>query len=82
MELLADEGITEDLLVEQCRVPYELFRIVTSRTPVLHASTIVTASEGPPRKTAKVTSLLEYSQRSRQNDNESADAVTGAPLGD
>jgi len=33
VELLAGAGIDEPLLIEQCRVPAELFRIVTARTP-------------------------------------------------
>jgi hypothetical protein len=33
VELLAQEGIARDVLVQQCRVPIELFRTVTSRTP-------------------------------------------------
>ena len=34
VDLLAQEGIGEDDLVGQCRVPSELFRVVTSRAPV------------------------------------------------
>ena len=33
LELLAQEGIEESLLIAQCRLPVELFRTVTSRTP-------------------------------------------------
>jgi len=33
VELLAQEGVARDVLVQQCRVPIELFRTVTSRTP-------------------------------------------------
>jgi Zn-dependent peptidase ImmA (M78 family) len=33
LELLAQEGIDETLLIEQCRVPSELFRTVASRRP-------------------------------------------------
>lgn len=33
VELLAQEGIDETLLVEQCRVPADLFRTVTARGP-------------------------------------------------
>lgn len=33
VELLAQEGVDERHLIEQCRVPVELFRAVTSRTP-------------------------------------------------
>jgi Zn-dependent peptidase ImmA (M78 family)/transcriptional regulator with XRE-family HTH domain len=34
VELLAAEGITEEALVDQCRIPTAIFRTVTSRTPV------------------------------------------------
>jgi Zn-dependent peptidase ImmA (M78 family)/transcriptional regulator with XRE-family HTH domain len=33
LELLAAEGVTEDALVDQCRVPAGIFRTVTSRAP-------------------------------------------------
>ena len=33
VELLVQEGIDEQLLVEQCRVPYDIFRTVVSRQP-------------------------------------------------
>jgi hypothetical protein len=33
VELLAEAGIDEQLLIEQCRVPPGLFRTVTSRAP-------------------------------------------------
>lgn len=33
VELLDQEGIPKDVLVRQCRVPMELFRTVTARTP-------------------------------------------------
>jgi hypothetical protein len=33
VELLAAEGITESHLRDQCRVPADLFRTVTSRAP-------------------------------------------------
>ena len=33
LELLAQEGIEEALIIAQCRLPVELFRTVTSRTP-------------------------------------------------
>ncbi|MBB5957096.1 Zn-dependent peptidase ImmA (M78 family)/transcriptional regulator with XRE-family HTH domain [Saccharothrix tamanrassetensis] len=38
VELLAQEGIGDDLLIQQCRVPAELFRTVTARTPDLPAA--------------------------------------------
>jgi Zn-dependent peptidase ImmA (M78 family)/transcriptional regulator with XRE-family HTH domain len=33
LELLAAEGITEPALLDQCRVPADIFRSITSRTP-------------------------------------------------
>lgn len=33
VEILGQEGIGDDLLVEECRVPHDLFRIVVSRRP-------------------------------------------------
>lgn len=33
VEVLVQEGIDEQLLVEQCRVPYDIFRTVVSRQP-------------------------------------------------
>jgi Zn-dependent peptidase ImmA (M78 family)/transcriptional regulator with XRE-family HTH domain len=64
VELLAQEGVDEALLVEQCRVPVDLFRTVTSRSPdgplprVLPSS----ASEGGQRPGGRVVSLLERRQ--------------------
>lgn len=56
VELLADEGIAEEQLVDQCRVPTELFRRVTSRTP---APNFQEMSEGQHGHRAPVISLLE-----------------------
>ena len=44
LELLAQEHIGEALLVEQCRVPADLFRTVTARVP----RTTPAAGEAPP----------------------------------
>jgi Zn-dependent peptidase ImmA (M78 family)/transcriptional regulator with XRE-family HTH domain len=60
--LLTQEGVDEDLLVEQCRVPMDLFRTVTSRTP---DSTLPKAHQPPniesgQRGAGRVVSLLEW----------------------
>lgn len=56
VELLADEGITEEQLVNQCRVPTELFRRVTSRTAAPNDREM---TEGQHGHRAPVISLLE-----------------------
>lgn len=33
VELLAQEGLTSEQLAQECRVPHNLFRVVTSRSP-------------------------------------------------
>lgn len=58
VELLAHEGVDESALIAQCRVPAELFRTVTSRTP----EDLVTESEpepGPSGTPARIVSLLD-----------------------
>jgi Zn-dependent peptidase ImmA (M78 family) len=56
-ELLADDGIGERLLIEHCRVPIELFRIVTARTPNCSLSDPTSSTGG---YSAKVVSLLQW----------------------
>ena len=60
LELLAREGIDEDALVTQCRVPADLFRMVTARTPDTASSDAVVppAPANGPRSGADVVSLL------------------------
>lgn len=59
LEVLADVGIHEHLLVEQCRVPTELFRVVTARAPVSSPSgSVHSAVSG--EQGSKVVSLLEW----------------------
>ena len=64
MELLTQEGIDEMRLIEQCRVPPELFRIVTARMPETDASDRATklpgSSTGEERDGGRVVSLLEW----------------------
>ncbi|MDQ4031833.1 MAG: Xre family DNA binding protein, partial [Actinomycetota bacterium] len=57
VELLAQEGITRDVLVQQCRVPVELFRTVTARTPGVPPSDPQPATSGTGRR---VVSLLHH----------------------
>lgn len=59
LELLAQEGIDEHILIEQCAVPTDLFRIVTSRTP----DTVPTETREPVAEhgnSARVISLFEW----------------------
>lgn len=61
VELLADVGIDERLLVEQCRVPIELFRMVTARTPNGPlADQAYPAALTAGAHSSKVISLLEW----------------------
>lgn len=60
IELLAHEGIGEHLLVEQCRVPTSLFRIVTARTPVPVPVDVDARHRG-----TQVVSLLEWRRSAR-----------------
>jgi Zn-dependent peptidase ImmA (M78 family)/transcriptional regulator with XRE-family HTH domain len=61
IDLLAQEGIGEDHLIAQCRVPVHLFRTVTSRTPGDGSND---HERGGPvdSTTGKVFSLLDRSQ--------------------
>jgi hypothetical protein len=54
VELLAAEGITESHLRDQCRVPADLFRTVTSRTPDPAPSD----GDADPARSSRVTSLF------------------------
>lgn len=56
VEILADECITQADLVEQCRVPVELFETVVARTPRESASTTTDGDSTGPRRA--VTSLV------------------------
>jgi Zn-dependent peptidase ImmA (M78 family)/transcriptional regulator with XRE-family HTH domain len=56
LELLAAEGITEADLRDQCRVPAELFRTVTSRAPIPMGPTV--DDEAGPTDIDRVTSLF------------------------
>jgi hypothetical protein len=66
VELLTQEGIDETHLIEQCRVPRELFHIVTARIPELESSDstndLSMAAIGEHRVGGRVVSLLEWQQ--------------------
>jgi Zn-dependent peptidase ImmA (M78 family)/transcriptional regulator with XRE-family HTH domain len=62
VELLAEEGIDEAALVAQCRLPADLFRTVTSRTPEDLGSQLDRARQPPSLPGAGVVSLLERRQ--------------------
>jgi Zn-dependent peptidase ImmA (M78 family)/transcriptional regulator with XRE-family HTH domain len=64
--LLTQEGISESHLIEQCRVPAELFRIVTARMPETESNDSYSKLPAPPTSEqqvgGKVVSLLEWRQ--------------------
>jgi Zn-dependent peptidase ImmA (M78 family)/transcriptional regulator with XRE-family HTH domain len=62
IELLRQEGIDEAQLIEQCRVPPELFRIVTARTPDGDSSELLTSPGSDQRTGGRVVSLLQRRQ--------------------
>ncbi|WP_370652758.1 helix-turn-helix domain-containing protein [Frankia sp. Cj5] len=66
IELLAQEGIDETQLIEQCRVPVDLFRTVTARTPdSTRSETVHLHGESGQRGDGRVVSLLERHQTGR-----------------
>ena len=66
VELLTQEGIDETSLIEQCRVPAELFRIVTARIPEISSgdssADLPISSNSESRVGGRVVSLLEWRQ--------------------
>ena len=60
MELLGQEGIEESVLVEQCRVPPYLFRIVTSRIPHDHPPESGEVAVELQNSGGRVMSLLQH----------------------
>src|SRR6266567_3247132 len=59
VELLNQEGVDETVLVAQCRVPADLFRIVTSRTPRDLVSELEPSERPTSGAATRVVSLLE-----------------------
>ncbi|MFD9192319.1 helix-turn-helix domain-containing protein [Streptomyces phaeochromogenes] len=68
VELLTQEGIDEAQLVTQCRVPAELFRTVTARTPESDPPPSVASPLSPQSAGGRVVSLLERGQRSQPSE--------------
>jgi Zn-dependent peptidase ImmA (M78 family) len=59
IELLQQEGSSEALLVEQCRVPIELFRVVTGRMPEQPQPAAIKSSQDTDQSAGgRVVSLL------------------------
>jgi len=61
VELLAQEGIAENALIAQCRVPVDLFHTVTARTPAGGDPPETAAGERPSGD--RLVSLLERQSR-------------------
>jgi len=65
VELLTESGVDEARLIEQCRVPPALFRIVTARAP--HSALLGSPSPDRPQQPGgRVISLLERQDRERE----------------
>jgi hypothetical protein len=66
VELLTQEGIGEARLIEQCRVPADLFRIVTARIPESGSgdsyAELPTSAASEQLAGGRVVSLLEWRQ--------------------
>jgi len=63
VELLGLEGIDEDALIAQCRVPADLFRTVTSRKPKDFSTEPEPLATQPGAAGARVVSLFELRHR-------------------
>ncbi|WP_432034357.1 helix-turn-helix domain-containing protein [Streptomyces antibioticus] len=63
VELLTQEGIDESQLVTQCRMPMELFRTVTARTPDSESPTLAPSPGSHQQASGRVISLLEHRGR-------------------
>lgn len=72
VELLGQEGIEEVALIAQCRVPPDLFRTVTSRTPQDFVAESGPSEHPTSGMGARVVSLLE-----RRQSKSSATQITG-----
>lgn len=71
IELLENEGIEELNLIEQCRVPIDLFRTVTSRSPQTPKPNQHDPDPAAP-ESRKVVSLLPRLHTRNTNENDSA----------
>jgi Zn-dependent peptidase ImmA (M78 family)/transcriptional regulator with XRE-family HTH domain len=65
VELLDREGIGEGALIAQCRVPVDLFRMITARTP--DPATADSLRPAQDNQRSRVVSLLERSRRAVGN---------------
>ncbi|WP_046495951.1 helix-turn-helix domain-containing protein [Streptomyces odonnellii] len=63
VELLTQEGIDESQLVTQCRMPTELFRTVTARTPDSESPALAPSPGSRQQASGRVVSLLEHRGR-------------------
>lgn len=64
VELLDQEGIDEWTLIEQCRIPPDLFRTVTARVPQTSVDTEPTGSD-PDTSGRRVVSLLQKLEKAQ-----------------
>lgn len=80
VELLADAGIAEDVLAEQCRVPIGLFRAITARSPEALAPTDAQGAPPAAAQSTKVVSLLRWRDSHRfEGRSVQHDPVSGPP---
>ncbi|MDH2426459.1 XRE family transcriptional regulator [Sphaerisporangium sp. TRM90804] len=63
VELLTQEGVEETQLIQQCRVPPDLFRTVTARTPDSDSSASAAPLPSTQQAGGRVVSLLERRQK-------------------
>ncbi|MGH3766386.1 MAG: helix-turn-helix domain-containing protein [Pseudonocardiaceae bacterium] len=70
VELLEQEDIDEAQLIDQCRVPPDLFRIVTARTPDSDSAASAESPAGAQRDGGQVVSLLEHRPRPKPHETE------------
>ncbi|OXM67187.1 MULTISPECIES: helix-turn-helix domain-containing protein [Amycolatopsis] len=68
VDLLMQEGIDEAQLIAQCRVPADLFRTVTSRTPVGDSPPVSPGPNTNPRSGGRVVSLLQRREAEAQGE--------------
>ncbi|MFD9664876.1 XRE family transcriptional regulator [Rhodococcus sp. NPDC059968] len=64
IEILGEEGIEQDILINECRVPSQLFRAATARTPQADPGTTASGVQPDDRVRRRVVSLLPKLQTS------------------
>ncbi|SEP53364.1 helix-turn-helix domain-containing protein [Amycolatopsis saalfeldensis] len=72
VELLAQEDIDGAQLIEQCRVPPDLFRTVTARTPDSDSPTSTASPAGTHQTGGRVVSLLERRRAAAEGETNEA----------